>query len=548
VYIDSKANYLKTDSKNTFDVKIIKKRGSVKHKAQAALEFLMTYGWAIMVVLVAIGALAYFGVLRSDKLIPEKCILEPGIGCTDFKVQEDSIILVLRNGKGEDITISEITVGDCKGLNLGSLNNGEEKTYTITGCINVVNEKFIDQVNITYTAESGLRHKKSGNIVDKVEGGRVTQPGLFEWITTTQTEFDEGSYSTTDSIPAGSVQLSSSQSSGTYTSKVFDAGNTVNWDYIKWGEPIAYKEHIQPDGSDCASSSLKGTWYLDETFGSALDSSLCDKNGVNQGAITDVNGKIGKAYDFDGATDTVNLGPSNQKIFSSAPNELTGMAWIKPDLAVHMIPLWQGWGGQFWIGLGGDPPSQDKATMGVHLTTSSCTNYDGNWKHTNGEASLSPNNWYHIAGVYIRADNTIKVYADGVLHGTKTWTGDDAGECLSDPPSNHPPTIGASTTGSGYAAYFDGIIDEVAMYDRALLDSEILDIYKQGILNLYAEVRSCDDPDCNGESFSGSFTDATNSVLSSADNRYFQYRVNFESEDTSYTPFLEDVTVGYTMP
>ena len=32
-------------------------------KGQAAMEFLMTYGWAILVVLVVIGALAYFGIL-----------------------------------------------------------------------------------------------------------------------------------------------------------------------------------------------------------------------------------------------------------------------------------------------------------------------------------------------------------------------------------------------------------------------------------------------------------------------------------------------------
>lgn len=30
----------------------------------AVMEFLMTYGWAILVVLVAIGALAYFGVFK----------------------------------------------------------------------------------------------------------------------------------------------------------------------------------------------------------------------------------------------------------------------------------------------------------------------------------------------------------------------------------------------------------------------------------------------------------------------------------------------------
>ena len=35
------------------------------NKSQAAMEFLMTYSWAILVVLVAIGALAYFGVLGN---------------------------------------------------------------------------------------------------------------------------------------------------------------------------------------------------------------------------------------------------------------------------------------------------------------------------------------------------------------------------------------------------------------------------------------------------------------------------------------------------
>ncbi len=43
-------------------------------RAQAALEFLMTYGWAILVVLAAIGALAYFGVLSPTNFVPERCV------------------------------------------------------------------------------------------------------------------------------------------------------------------------------------------------------------------------------------------------------------------------------------------------------------------------------------------------------------------------------------------------------------------------------------------------------------------------------------------
>lgn len=52
-------------------------------RAQAALEFLMTYGWAILVVLAAIGALAYFGVLNPANFLPAKCVASPGITCVD---------------------------------------------------------------------------------------------------------------------------------------------------------------------------------------------------------------------------------------------------------------------------------------------------------------------------------------------------------------------------------------------------------------------------------------------------------------------------------
>lgn len=38
----------------------------MKKKSQAAMEFLMTYGWAILVVLVFLGALTYFGVFNPD--------------------------------------------------------------------------------------------------------------------------------------------------------------------------------------------------------------------------------------------------------------------------------------------------------------------------------------------------------------------------------------------------------------------------------------------------------------------------------------------------
>ena len=52
-------------------------------KGQAAMEFLMTYGWAILVVLAAIGALAYFGVLSPDNLLPERTAFQAPLAHAD---------------------------------------------------------------------------------------------------------------------------------------------------------------------------------------------------------------------------------------------------------------------------------------------------------------------------------------------------------------------------------------------------------------------------------------------------------------------------------
>src|SRR3989344_4607890 len=89
-------------------------------KGQAAMEFLMTYGWAILVVLVAIGALAYFGVLSPDNLLPEKCTMPVQLRCSDYRVLDSSaditctgtpidacanITLILQNAAGRPMLI-----------------------------------------------------------------------------------------------------------------------------------------------------------------------------------------------------------------------------------------------------------------------------------------------------------------------------------------------------------------------------------------------------------------------------------------------------------
>jgi len=79
-------------------------------KSQAAMEFLMTYGWAILVVLIAVGALAYFGLLSPDRLLTERCVITPGSGlfCDDYAAYTGShnkFELILKNVHNRDISV-----------------------------------------------------------------------------------------------------------------------------------------------------------------------------------------------------------------------------------------------------------------------------------------------------------------------------------------------------------------------------------------------------------------------------------------------------------
>jgi hypothetical protein len=55
-------------------------------KSQVVMEFLMTYGWAILVVLIAIGALAYFDVFTPEKFTKKICT------CNGSDIRENSLV------------------------------------------------------------------------------------------------------------------------------------------------------------------------------------------------------------------------------------------------------------------------------------------------------------------------------------------------------------------------------------------------------------------------------------------------------------------------
>ena len=146
----------------------------LEKKGQAAMEFLMTYGWAILVVLIAIGALAYFGVLNPSRFLPASCTLMPGLSCDSFKVDrsDDTVTLNVRNGLGDDLT--GVTFTTC-GVTSASqtLNDGESKTFTMNPCASdLTATRFKEDITISYTQGTGatnISHSRTGQLVTEVE-------------------------------------------------------------------------------------------------------------------------------------------------------------------------------------------------------------------------------------------------------------------------------------------------------------------------------------------------------------------------------------------
>ncbi len=128
-------------------------------KAQAALEYLMTYGWAILIIVIAIGALYAMGVFNVGTGNTCSPCFAPG---TDFVYQDHSVTgdilyLSLREGASE-VTINNMTVTD-----------GTNTKYNDTSVTMSANSQQIMLVNVTgmtstsaYSLDVTISYTKNG--------------------------------------------------------------------------------------------------------------------------------------------------------------------------------------------------------------------------------------------------------------------------------------------------------------------------------------------------------------------------------------------------
>jgi len=201
---------------------------------------------------------------------------------------------------------------------------------------------------------------------------------------------------------------------------------------------------------DCSDSStllngLLGWWKLDETSGSTCeDSSGNDNDGSISGATINQTGHIDKAYDFDGSNDRVTISKST----SIGTGDYSVSCWLKTTSTSRYRCF-------FCIG---------EYDPGFYLYRGDqiCV-YDESRKVSNDNLDTDDGAWHHVAIVREgTGSGELKFYLDGDSVGTSTHSDSI--------PNASYLYIGATEWDD---EVFDGMIDDVRFYTRALTADEV---------------------------------------------------------------------------
>jgi hypothetical protein len=219
---------------------------------------------------------------------------------------------------------------------------------------------------------------------------------------------------------------------------------------------------------------LVGYWPFD---GNAKDQTSFENHGTVKGATltTDRCQNRNAAYEFNGIDNFIEVANSQSL---SEVESITMSAWILLDTMRYQH---QGICTKWWQGVNCTKNS-DTYTMSINnhpqtnyqtklvCGTNNYSNYD--LQTTN---PIPETEWVHLMFVH-NSSTGGKLYVNSVLAGT---TGISGSICQ----STNPLLIGADNNQGTYWRFFDGKIDDIAIWNRPLSDSEVAQVYNAGSCN-----------------------------------------------------------------
>ena len=254
-----------------------------------------------------------------------------------------------------------------------------------------------------------------------------------------------------------------------YAGATPDISNCIFWnntDGDLFGDPVPLEAKyslIQEEVNEPTLTGLVSHWMFDEGTGSIAYDSAGDNDGTIYGAAW-TTGQIGGALDFDDVDDYVEVGDDPSLRFTQY-DSFSICLWAKPVESMS--------GGYIVCKM---RASHQSGYFGYVVSVSTIPKFYFNieksmysWVNiSTGEASFDE--WSHVSAVYDNKD--MKIYLNGELEGSGIFNLDTG---YTSPDKDL--AIGARSVDSLIDNFFNGALDDVLIYNRALSAEEIEEIY-----------------------------------------------------------------------
>ncbi len=224
---------------------------------------------------------------------------------------------------------------------------------------------------------------------------------------------------------------------------------------------------------------LAAHWSGDAAGNVALDQSGNGNNGTMTGTQS-VPGIFGSAFNFDGTDDFISVSNSSSLNFG-LNDSFTLSTWFQTSdsLSEQRIMGKQTFSGQNGVYLLDLIKSGQDTVLRFFMRDTA-----GAVSQLIGSVHLADGNLHHIAGVRDTSTDRIRFYIDGVEQGSTTdnTQGNYA--------SNINFLLGSFTDSTAGGAKFEGLVDDAAVYNRALSSTEISTIFNEATVSTVPELNS----------------------------------------------------------
>jgi hypothetical protein len=298
------------------------------------------------------------------------------------------------------------------------------------------------------TADAGVTFQLASRATDS--------PNLSDWTFYGPNASTTGAYSASTTVSAE------------HNNKKFIRYKAL-FNYATGTEPHLYDITINYGVTQYPHSNLVGLYHLDGDVGAgavANGTMIFDSSGRNNnGAVGNANGnglsyqagKVSQAMSFDGIDDYVAI-PASPSLNIATYNPVTIEAWIKTNAIGGTQRIFtRGQVGNHGYGL------SVAATGFLNIGGFAGSNF-------NGTIPIAAGQWYHVVGVLDGANT--KMYVNGVADPASGTVNAISGALGA--------YIGASWSGSAVSTFFNGQIDELAVYNKALTQAEVTARYNSG--------------------------------------------------------------------